>query len=126
MTPHFILYVRDQEAATAFYETVLDQKPRLNVPGMTEFRLSDTAVLGLMPVQGIKNLLGDALPHASETGRFPGAELYLLVSDPGACHQRALTAGAKELSPLEPRDWGHTAAYSRDPDGYVLVFARET
>jgi hypothetical protein len=36
-----------------------------------------------------------------------------------------LTAGAKELSAMAARDWGHAAAYSLDPDGHVLAFAKE-
>ncbi len=32
--------------------------------------------------------------------------------------------GARELSGLEKRSWGDLAAYSLDPDGYVLAFAK--
>jgi uncharacterized glyoxalase superfamily protein PhnB len=91
---------------------------------MTEFSLNDGAVLGLMPQAGIKRLLGDKLPDPAGAGRTPRAELYLLVDDPAGHHQRALQSGARELSPLLPRDWGHTAGYSLDPDGHVLAFAR--
>lgn len=62
MKTHFILYVSDQAAATRFYSRILDSEPILNVPGMTEFELSPQSVLGLMPVSGIKRLLGDELP----------------------------------------------------------------
>jgi uncharacterized protein len=120
MSPHFILYVRDQRASAAFYRAVLAREPRLDVPGMTEFAL-DGAVLGIMPEAGIRRLLGVALPESSGGLR---AELYVLVDDPAAFHRRALDAGARELSPLAPRDWGHVAAYSLDGDGHVLAFAR--
>jgi uncharacterized glyoxalase superfamily protein PhnB len=53
----------------------------------------------------------------------PRAELYLHVADPAAFHRRALQAGALELSPPLPRDWGDVVAYSLDPDGHVLAFA---
>ena len=33
-------------------------------------------------------------------------------------------AGAAELDGLVKRDWGDVAAYSLDPDGHVLAFAR--
>ena len=36
---HFILYVQDQAASTAFYSRALDAEPTLNVPNMTEFVL---------------------------------------------------------------------------------------
>lgn len=124
MTPHFILYVADQKAAAAFYARALELTPSLDVPGMTEFQLNDGAVLGLMPAAGIKRLLGAALPDPEKGVGVPRAELYLIVEDPAACHRRALEAGAKELSPLQARDWGHDAAYSLDPDGHVVAFAR--
>jgi len=124
MKAHLILYVSDQPASTRFYERVLGFKPRLDVPGMTEFAVGG-AVLGLMPAAGIKRLLGERLPDPARGAGVPRAELYLLVDDPAAHHARALAAGAKELSALAPRDWGHEAAYSLDADGHVLAFARE-
>lgn len=127
MTPvrvHFILYVRDQAASAAFYRAVLAMDPALDVPGMTQLHIGD-AVIGLMPEAGIKRLLGDALPDPSDAHGTPRAELYLVVADPEAYHARALSRGARELSALAPRDWGHRVAYSLDPDGHVLAFACE-
>jgi len=119
---HFILYVSDQRASAAFYEAVLDVRPVLDVPGMTEFRLGDESVLGLMPVESASRLLGRPIGKTAE----PRAEIYLIVDDPATYHKRALAAGAEEISPLSRRDWGHDAAYSLDPDGHVLAFAKET
>lgn len=126
MKAHFILYVSDQQAASRFYEKVLGKRPRLDVPGMTEFDLSEGGVLGLMPEAGIKRLLGDKLPDPARAAGVPRAELYLITEDPAGHHRRALENGAKELSPLTLRDWGHEAAYSIDPDGHVLAFAGES
>lgn len=124
MKSHFILYVSDQERARCFYAAALGVEPRLHVQGMTEFDLSEGAVLGLMPEAGIRKLLAPALPDPAPSNGVPRAELYLLVADPAASHERALRAGARELSALASRDWGHTVAYSLDPDGHVLAFAR--
>jgi catechol 2,3-dioxygenase-like lactoylglutathione lyase family enzyme len=123
-TVNLILYVRDQAAATTFYRRVLGE-PSLDVPGMTEFPLGPGTVLGLMPEAGIRQLLGDAIPDPAGGAGIPRAELYLRVDDPGTYHARALQAGARELSPLTARDWGDEAAYSQDPDGHVLAFARK-
>lgn len=123
MKAHFILYVSDQERSTAFYSSVLGEAPRLNVYGMTEFNLSDSAVLGLMPEAGIVSLLGDSIIHPSLAHGAPRSELYLVVENAAACHARAIASGAREVSPLSLRDWGHSAAYSLDPDGHVLAFA---
>lgn len=124
MKTHFILYVSDQEKSTGFYEKVLGQKAALNVPGMTEFRLNTNSILGLMPVQGIKKLLGGKLPDPSKARGIPRAELYLVVNNPEEYHARALESGAKELSGMKVRDWGHKAAYSLDLDGHVIAFAK--
>ncbi|EYF03470.1 VOC family protein [Chondromyces apiculatus] len=122
MRAHFILYVRDPAASRDFYESVLQRAPSLDVPGMTEFELGPGMVVGLMPEAGIKRLLGPEVDPSRLHG--PGrAEIYLVVQDPAGHHARALAAGARELSPLALRGWGHRAAYSVDADGYVLAFA---
>lgn len=122
---HFIFYVRDQSASTTFFRQVLARTPTLDVPGMTEIELGPGMVLGLMPEAGIVRLLGASVDPARAAGA-PRAELYLLVDDPAAYHARALAAGARELSALAARDWGHEAAYCADLDGHVLAFARES
>jgi uncharacterized glyoxalase superfamily protein PhnB len=120
---HFILFVADQERATAFYAAVLDCAPVLCVPGMTAFELRPGVRLGLMPAGGARRLLGAHGPRPEESPAPPRSELYLVVADADACHARALAAGATEVSPLAARDWGHRAAYARDPEGHILAFA---
>src|SRR5687767_982076 len=100
MKAHFILYVSNQERSTSFYSSVLGQAPSLNVPGMTEFRLSDSAVLGLMPESGIVTLLGKAIIHPSLAQGVPRSELYLVVDSAAEFHARAIESGAREVSPL--------------------------
>ena len=119
MKAHFILYVSDQQNAADFYSTVLHLKPTLDVAGMTEFTLGDDAVLGLMPAAGAERLLGMNVP----TNVGPRAELYLVVDSAVEFHARAVALGAREISPLQARDWGHRAAYSMDVDGNVIAFA---
>jgi predicted enzyme related to lactoylglutathione lyase len=123
---HFILYVADQQRSAGFYRSVFQQDPSLNVPGMTEFEVGHDSVLGLMPEDGAKRLLGNDIFGPTEGNLIPRAELYLVVEDAAERHARALNAGARELSSMAERDWGHTAAYSLDPDGHVLAFASPT
>ncbi len=120
---HIILYVKDQTHSAEFYSRVLNCVPSLNVPGMTEFTLSDNTVLGLMPEAGIKRLLGEKLPDPARAAGIPRTEIYLRVTNPLTYHRRAIEAGATELSDLQDRDWGDRVAYSLDPDGHVLAFA---
>lgn len=120
---HTILYVADQARSTEFYEKVLEMKPRLNVPGMTEFALGENFILGLMPERGIERLVdGKIMP--SNARNASRAEIYLIVDAPEECHARALAAGARELSAFEKRNWGDTVAYSLDLDQHVLAFAK--
>ncbi len=123
MKAHFILYVSDQQRSTTFYSAVLAEPPTLNVPGMSEFTLSDSSILGLMPESGIMKLLGKAIIHPSLARSAPRSELYLIVDNAAAFHARAIESGAREVSPLALREWGHSVAYSLDPDGHVLAFA---
>lgn len=120
---HLILYVADQAAATRFWTSVLDRPPALDVPGMTEFRVAEEVVLGLMPESGVVKLLGAAVPDPAAGRGTPRCEVYLVVGGAAAYHARALAAGARELSPLARRDWGDEVAYSLDPDGHVVAFA---
>ena len=123
MKAHFILYVSDQDRSRKFYSQVLGQPPTLNVAGMTEFALSDSSILGLMPERGIVKLLGREIVDPALARGVPRSELYLVVEDVAAYHARALAAGAREVSALTLRDWGHSVAYSQDLDGHVLAFA---
>jgi catechol 2,3-dioxygenase-like lactoylglutathione lyase family enzyme len=125
MKAHLILYVRDQRRSTEFYAGVLATAPQLDVPGMTEFALPGGAVLGLMPEAGITALLGPGLPDPRLANGVPRSELYLVVSEAGPFIARAIARGARLLSPLQDRNWGHAAGYLLDPDGHVIAFAEQ-
>lgn len=118
-----ILYVKDQQSSRDFYSSVLVMQPALDVPGMTEFMISDHLTLGLMPEKGICRLLGEKIIDPAKAAGIPRAELYLTVADPEIYHARALKAGARELQSISLMNWGDMAAYSADPDGHILVFA---
>src|SRR5688572_8848811 len=86
----FILYVSDQERSKKYYEKVLRKTPSLHVQGMTEFDLSETCKLGLMPEIGIAKILGEALPHPAAGNGIPRCELYLFVENIAEVCQRAI------------------------------------
>jgi uncharacterized glyoxalase superfamily protein PhnB len=123
--PHmFILYVNDQERSRIFYEAVLEKAPVLHVPGMTEFKIAEGVVLGLMPENGIAKIVSPVMPHPAEANGTPRCELYLIVGNPDECLQRAINSGAALVSPAQARDWGDTVAYCADPDGHIIAFAK--
>ena len=120
----FILYVADQKRSREFYKHLLKLNPSLDEPGMTEFTLADGSSFGLMPEKNIASILGDGVPHPASGNGIPRCELYLRVENPKVHLSRALSAGARLLSPLEPRGWGDEAAYLADPDGHIIALAR--
>ena len=120
---HIILFVTNQEASKAFYSGLLDVQPVLDVPGMTEFRINDGLILGLMPEPAIARLLGFAVADRRLSRSAPSSELYLIVDNANAYYERAIRLGASEVSYLQPRDWGHTVGYCTDLDGHLLALA---
>jgi uncharacterized glyoxalase superfamily protein PhnB len=120
-----ILYVRDQPSARRFYEDLFRRKADLDVPGMTEFVLSESCTLGIMPGSGIKKILGNKTPHPDDGHGIPRCELYLLVYNAAAECNHAQSIGATLISPLSDRDWGDKVCYFSDLDGHIIAFAEK-
>lgn len=123
MQTQFILYVADQEKSKQFYEQLLNVKPSLHVPGMTEFQLSESTKLGLMPENGIAIILGDNTPHPNTGNGIPRCELYFRVKNANEYMERGIQLGAKLISPMQQRDWGDKAGYIADADGHIIALA---
>ena len=119
-----ILFVADQQKSRDFYSSVLQMNPELDVPGMTEFMLTGGLKLGLMPENGIARILSDQTPHPKTGNGIPRCELYLLLDNVDEAYERALKAGAKEISKIQDRDWGDAVGYLSDPDGHLIAFAK--
>ena len=101
-----ILYVHDQKRSTEFYTALFRRKPHINVPGMTEFILSDRCKLGLMPHDGIVKILKDFMPHPDRGNGIPRCELYLRTNGVTAEYDNALQVGAKLISVVKSQNWG--------------------
>lgn len=125
MKAQFILYVKDQTRSKNFYQDLLKIKPVLDVPGMTEFELSEECRLGLMPEAGITKILSDKVPHPSKGNGIPRCELYLSVDNIQQYFDRAVELSAKLISEIRDRDWGDKACYFADPDGHIIAFAEK-
>ena len=123
---HIILYISNQEKSTEFYTNLLNKKPILNVPGMTEFQLNKFTKLGLMPEKSIKNIIGNNMPNPNLANGIPKCELYLFVSDVTKTFKKAIKLGAKEINLPQERDWGDFVGYVSDFDGNILAFAKKT
>jgi uncharacterized glyoxalase superfamily protein PhnB len=121
-----ILYVKDQKRSRDFYSAIFQKQPGLDVPGMTEFMLTENVKLGLMPESRIAKILSGKTPHPSEGNGIPRCELYLHIDNIEAAFNLAIKAGAKEINPIQERDWGDTVGYLTDYDGHVIAFAKST
>ena len=119
-----ILYVADQEISKTFYERLLKLKPVLDVPGMTEFTLSDTCKLGLMPENSIAKILLPKMLHPSAGNGIPRCELYLYVDSVDGYYSTALEMNCNIIDEASDRDWGDRVCYFADPDGHIIAFAQ--
>lgn len=122
----FILYVSNQEKSRNFYQILLQQKPSLDVSGMTEFTLNDFVKIGLMPNDGIAKVITPKLPHPTSGIGIPRCELYLQVDNIETIFEEAKQAGATEISPITLRDWGDYVGYISDFDGHVIALASKS
>jgi len=119
----FILYVADQFKSRDFYQQLLQIKPCLDDPGMTEFQIANVVKLGLMPEEGIATILTNLMPHPNKGNGIPRCELYLKVKNAETYFKRGIQAGGKEISALKLRDWGDRVGYIADIDGHIIALA---
>ena len=118
-----ILYVNNQKESSQFYQKIFRCLPDLDVPGMTEFNISDSCKLGLMPSKGIAKILSTTMPHPDTGSGIPRCELYLYVDNIQFEFENAIKSGAKLINPIANRDWGDRVCYFSDLDGHILAFA---
>ncbi|MEA4995401.1 MAG: lactoylglutathione lyase [Petrimonas sp.] len=121
----FIIYVENQKRSTNFYRELLLQEPSLEVPGMTEFELSPTLKLGIMPENGIAKIIGEKTPHPANGRGIPRCEIYIVLENLLPSYERAKNLGVVMVSDVAVRDWGHKVCYFCDPDGHIVAFAEE-
>jgi catechol 2,3-dioxygenase-like lactoylglutathione lyase family enzyme len=109
---HLVLSVSDVDRAKEFYGEAFGWEPHLEWPGeYAELQLPDNDWLGLYREDGYAASAGTPVEELKR-GRYGGAMDSLRQ------------AGAKALSPLARRGWGHEAAYFSDPDGNIVAVAR--
>jgi len=100
----FIIYVADQKKSTDFYRKLLLTEPVLEVPGMTEFQLSPSLKLGIMPENGIAKILTKKTQHPAIGNGIPRCEIYLLLDNLLLHYERAKELGALLVDDIANRD----------------------
>jgi catechol 2,3-dioxygenase-like lactoylglutathione lyase family enzyme len=103
------------ERSRVFYESVLGLDADDTVPSRLYFHCGDVIVAVIdWQVEG----------H----GPFQATpdDLYFATDDLDAVRDRAETAEALEVSPIEKRPWGERSFYCLDPDGNRLCFVDDS
>ncbi len=121
----FIYFVSDQKRSSDFYSSVLEKSPILDVPGMTQFQLNENTLLGLMPRENIKKILGEEHFTGNEKDTQPKNEIYFYVKDLERKLFLLKEAKGEIISSPQLRNWGDVAAYCKDPDGNIIAFAED-
>lgn len=117
-----VFYVANQEKSKEFYKKLLKRAPVLDVPGMTEFFISQNTKLGLMPESGIYKLLGEKIINPSSANGIPRCELYIKCENPEEEILHLEKIGGTIISYAEKRNWGDIVSYGADYDGNILAF----
>lgn len=118
-----ILAVEELTRSAEFYTRGFGWEKAVDTSTYVEFALPDGLRLGLYQREGFGRNTGKH-PARIPAGELAPTELYFHVEELEAAIDRLRRAGARELSPLSPRDWGDEAAYFADPEGNVVVLAR--
>ena len=120
VTPYLI--IRGASDAIDFYGKVFGTKERMRMPmpdgkvGHAELELGDSVIM-----------LADEFPDMEIKGpaTLGGSpvNVHIYVDDVDATFERAVSAGADVLQPLENKFYGDRAAQLRDPFGHVWSIA---
>ena len=103
------------DRSRAFYEHVLGLEVDDTVPSRLYFHCGDVIVA----------LIDWSVEGRADLQPTPD-NIYLATDDLDAVYERAEAAGARIVSPIEPRAWGERSFYCLDPDGNQLCFVDDT
>ncbi len=119
MRVRFELFVREMEAAVAFYIRVLGFDLIREEPGYSSLRRGEV-FLGLGPISKLPAEGGYFTRDIAERQLGLGVEIVLEVDDLDAYHARVLASEYQISEPLRERPWGLRDFRVVDPDGYYL------
>jgi lactoylglutathione lyase len=116
-----ILYVPDVASSLHFYERAFGLKKKfLHESGdYGELDTGETTLSFASHALGESNFQGRHV-RAHESKAPLGMEIGLVTDNVQSAHDRALKAGAKELSPPVTKPWGQVVSYVRAPDGCLI------
>jgi len=116
-----IIYVPDVSASLTFFEEAFGFPRRFLHESGTygELETGETTLAFAAHQLGEMNLpSGHVAAHASVQPL--GMEVAFVTPDVAKAHQKAVSAGAKELSAPIAKPWGQVVSYVRCPDGTLV------
>ena len=116
-----IVYVPDVSASLKFFEQAFGFPRRFLHESGTygELETGETILAFAAHQLGEMNLpAGHVEAHASL--KPLGMEIAFVTPDVEKAHQKAVSAGAKELSAPKAKPWGQIVSYVRCPDGTLV------
>ncbi len=119
-----LLAVRDLRTAVDFYAGGLGWPRRVDTPVYVELGPPEGPGLGLYVRTSFVTNTGEPAARSPAEGTT-STELYLRCEDLDEAERRLREAGARLLAARSQKPWGDEATYFADPDGNVVVLARE-
>ena len=116
---YVILFVRDLDAAAAFYRDVLEVPFKFAEQGYAEFDTEGTR-LALFERARLSGLIRRRATDGGPTGA-----VVFLVEDVDAWAERLRAAGVPVLAGPVDHPWGHRTVHIEDPDGHIVELAQE-
>jgi lactoylglutathione lyase len=116
-----IAYVPDVSASLSFFEQAFGFARRfLHESGeYGELNTGETTLAFASVAMGNSHFSGGVL-IAKDCAKPLGIEIAFVADDVVAAHNKALSAGATELSAPETKPWGQMVSYVRCPDGILV------
>jgi predicted enzyme related to lactoylglutathione lyase len=111
----FAVPASDIRRSRRFYEDVLGLAADDTVPSRIYFHCGEVIVA----------VIDWAVEPPASFGPTP-EHLYFATGDLDHAHERAATAGAGRVTPIETRPWGERSFHCLDPDGNRLCFVDES
>ncbi|MFH0129523.1 VOC family protein [Variovorax sp. VaC1] len=116
-----IVYVPDVAQSLQFFERAFGFQTRfLHESGTYGELITGDTTLSF----AAHELAESNFPHghvaASESAKPLGMELGFVTDDVKGAHDRAVAAGASELTPPTTKPWGQVVSYVRCPDGTLV------
>ncbi|QNK66648.1 VOC family protein [Variovorax sp. PAMC26660] len=116
-----IVYVPDVAQSLQFFEQAFGfQRKFLHESGTYGELLTGDTTLSFAAHELAASNFPQGHVAASESAKPLGMELGFVTDDVKAAHDRAVAAGASELTPPTSKPWGQVVSYVRCPDGTLV------